>query len=274
MDPEPSETGDHQVTLSYYSGHGLVLPSGDPHTGCNHDSDCPSTPPSGYYGSPICTQCPGATCHPTVGKVGVCRYRSHSTALVNGGFSEHCQAVDWGNPSAGTVWGESSFQHWFTEGGNNAGTNGGVNMIASRQSFGGTPGFWPTQTQNLFAGLHLFGSTSPTNGDVHDSTMRGSAFAGTAISSTSSIGDGWVASGATLTDGGGCVPGVNAGGYDGCGCTYVISWAYNQFNAIYHVETESWANVQDDSLDESASNTWAILTSCNYDLASYPWSTP
>ena len=291
MDPNPSAMTGNTVVISYYSGHGGKPPA-KTDVGCAHDSDCPAVPnnnyPSGYYGNGICTKCPQGTgdsgCNPS-GLGGVCRYWTHSSAVVQGNSTHHGQTVDWGNPSAGTAWGESPITGgWYTLNGKNAQENGGVNMVVLDQSFAGVPGLWQYPTQSVFAGLHLLALTSPTDGDTYTPTNRGYWFAWEGVNNVNgSIADAWAVSMEKLTaapplDGTGCPTGGGPrdgyafGGFNGCGCNAVISFDSTPTLAAFHATLENWNGVKDDSHDATNQAYWETTYECNYDTSAYPFS--
>jgi hypothetical protein len=268
------------VAISYFSGHGFAPNTNN--VACHVNSDCPSPPSGGGYAPGICTYCPTAAghigCDPAANGGGICRYWFNTTIALNGSSSHHGQSVAWGAPNGGIVFGESEATGgWATQNGKKAGTNGGINMLVLVQSYGGTPGLWQYETKSMFGGLHLLGMTSPTDGDYDADSRadRGSTFASQyAMDPLGSVGDAWISSGASLTEGDGCnSDGYNAGGYNGCGCTTVISWDRTAPLAAFHVLTESWNQLKDD-LDYDAKGTgyWHWSTSCNYDITNYPFS--
>jgi hypothetical protein len=125
----------------------------------------------------------------------------------------------------------------------------------------------------------MLGMTSPISGDtnVHGGlTDLGANFAGTASNPTSVVAGDFVATVATIGTGGGCPAGAPTayGGYDGCGCNTVISWDVSYDAVGFHIGTENWVGLQDDTHDATGTGVWEWVTECNYNVNSYHFSNP
>jgi hypothetical protein len=275
------------VAVSYFAGHGRGTPANFMTTSCRLDSDCPAAP-SGYFGPGVCTYCPtGAAGHSNcLGtsdpglNAGACSYAWHVGAVVHGPNCHHSNSIAWGAPGVGVVFGESLESGGFYAG---ALENGGTNLAVFYQSFGGTPGLWPSETQDVFGGLHMLAMTSPTSGDTtvqgaYDSL--GAIFAATASNPASIVADDFVSSIANVTVAvEGCPPGdsnpQNAlGSFEGCGCYSVISWDATPTYAAWHITNESWYDLQFDVYDATGNGYFYWLAQCNYDPTTYPFSNP
>ena len=105
---------------------------------------------------------------------------------------------------------------------------------------------------------------------------RGSTFASEFASNPSgSVGDAFISSQASLTEGGGCSSdGYNAGGFNGCGCNAVIGWDHTSALASFHATSESWTELSDDGYDAATHNKYTWNTVCNYNTTTYPFSKP
>jgi hypothetical protein len=138
----------------------------------------------------------------------------------------------------------------------------------------GDPIIGPPWSRRYFTGSTGSGA-SPGSGDLGDKFGRQSA------NPSSVVGEDFVASIAAVTVGVGCPqadpnPDYATGGFDSCGCDTVISWDIGYSEVAYHTESETWDDIQDESLDLDATGTgyYEWVTQCNYDLSTYKFSNP
>ena len=177
------------------------------------------------------------------------------------------------------AWGESTTQP--NPGWRGAGTNGGTNLVIMHQSFGAAPNAYWNQLSSLFAGLHIFGTVMPVQGDTADQADTGTWFSYLFQHNVfDSVGYDWAHTVAYMpaTDGTPCgyqATNYNNGGgrgINGCGCYLSVSVDVNQSSAEWHNFSENWAQLQSDATDASGANWLALTLWCNYDTTIYPLS--
>jgi hypothetical protein len=249
--------------ISYFTGHGV-----DPSSGgtCNTSADCMSPPP-GATGNGVCRASPPNN--------RFCVYPSHRLAVTSSWADRHGHVVDY--TSGQVAFGEGYYGNIF-----NAGTNGGVNLAVFDISHGVTSPFWLNELLPLFAGVHLFATIMPINGDTANMPNRGSTLASQyAANPNGSVAQAWMETMNGIPQYGtwGCGASVwndytNGGGHgiNGCGCYFVMSVDSNQYWTDWHIYSEGWQGLKNDGMDAdgAAWHTWMAI--CNYDSWTHPWA--
>lgn len=238
---------------------------------CNSGADCPSgdvcvnTPPSLYT-----SHCANV----------VTKYLVTSTpSYENGNLVEYSNNI--------SKWGEGT-QTWA-----NAGNVGGDNFVVMVNSCGLRAPFWQ-ELWPVFAGVHGVAGIMPITindgppgrllkgmADVDNWSSRGEMLAAFMYNNLDDIlPDAWFETMDSGPDdsGSGC-PNFDSnftagggGGILGCGVYYVAATDSTQASALFHIETETWNDLPNDSYD-SGGNTWHYLSyHCNYDCYTYPFT--
>jgi hypothetical protein len=255
--------------IAYYTGHGYCNASKSPRQYCTSTSQC-TTPGPGQSLPGSCQTSPNVN---GLNGYAECRYYSERY-LITCGY--HNSYGNWDDYSGGRVkFGESSHSGSWA----GAGTNGGVNLVVLDISCGAVPNFgqelWPA-----FAGMHLFNTIMPIDGDTANTADRGATFGALyqanpnqAVATTWMETLNWLAACGSSYCSCGALP--NGGhGINGCGANLAYAKDTTYSSASWHINYEDWGWLKSDGADADGNAWYAYNYICNYDCDAYPFIVP
>jgi hypothetical protein len=233
------------TAISFFSGHGLIVPYGEspPHR-CSHSAECTS-PPAGI-GRGVC-KAAGTPGH-AIGDTSQCVYDNQRQLVVNGRSHLFNNLANYSNGDA--KWGESSNSGPWA----GAGTNGGTNVVVLDASWGVLASFWYEQTNRAMAGVHFLATTLPVTGDYLNDPGRGAAFAKRSWQEhDSSVAHAWLVA----------MNSIPGGGFDASGCHFVIAYDQDSARALKHLD-EDWSEIKNDGWDSKGKDVYWARWLCNF----------
>jgi hypothetical protein len=234
------------TAISFFSGHGALVPYGEnpPHR-CSHSTECTS-PPQGNGARGIC-KAAGLPGH-AQGDTSQCVYNNERELVVNSSQNMFSNRANYSGGRA--KWGESKTAGDWA----GAGTDGGTNLVVLDASWGVLASFWYEQTNQAMAGVHFVATTLPVTGDYLNDPGRGAAFGKRwAQDSGSSVSQSWLVA----------MNSVPNGGFDASGCHFVIAYDKDSGRALKHLD-EDWSEIKNDGWDAQGKDIYWARWLCNF----------
>jgi hypothetical protein len=258
--------------ISFYAGHGDQLAKSS--VTCTSYAQCSAANAGpglfvGLSGYGTCAISPGSVA--TLGSgTGICNYAQPTTvnptiAVCSTGStnSNHAQFgyMALGETPATGAW-------------RGAGTNGGTSLAIIHMSFSMWTFFPETMWWSMFAGTHLIAADMTSWGDIDGDAVNYGTEMATSYQTNpyGQVEEAYVNTFSSDQEGGGCAnDGSPHGGFNGCGCSFVMSISSTNAGA-QAAFTEDWYSLEQDLPTQNGSGYWYWNAVCNYNTSTYPWS--